>query len=294
MPTQAVRLLIVTADDYGLTEPVARGILRAHREGVVTSTSVLAVGPAIGRTAGWLADHPDLATGAHLALVGEDPPVLTRREVPTLVDRAGRFPLTWWAFLARAVAGRLDPADVERELDAQLQRLTRDHGLRLTHLDTHFHLHLWPPVAEAVVALARRWQIDVVRAPSSAARGLKGYGIRRLSRRLAARLAAGRLVSPGGYRGLDEAGRLTLPRFLATLDRLASTGPLSVEINCHPGEADDPARARYEWNYCWDAELAALTSRELRDAIARHGFRLGGQADLPRGRPGRTDSWISP
>jgi predicted glycoside hydrolase/deacetylase ChbG (UPF0249 family) len=276
------RLLIVTADDYGLTEAIARGILRAHRDGVVTSTSVLAVGPAIGRTAGWLADHPNLATGAHLALVGEDPPILSRREIPTLVDRSGRFPVTWWTFLARALAGRLDPADITRELDAQMHLLTRDHGLRLTHVDTHFHLHLWPPVAEAIIALARRWHIDAVRVPSSYARGPKGYGIRRLSGRLADRLTTAGLVSPGDYRGLDEAGHLTLPRFLTTLDRLAATRASTVEINCHPGEADDPARGRYAWNYRWDGELAALTSPELRDAIARHGFKLACPADLPR------------
>jgi chitin disaccharide deacetylase len=276
------RLLIITADDYGLTEAIARGILRAHRDGVVTSTSVLAVGPAVGRTASWLGDQPDLGVGAHLALVGEDPPILTRREIPTLVNRTGRFPLTWWTFLARALAGRLDPADVERELDAQMRLLTRDHGLRLTHVDSHFHLHLWPPVAEAVAALARRWNIDAVRVPCSHACGPKGSGIRHLSRRLAARLRVAGLVSPDHHRGLDEAGRLTLPRFLATVDRLAASRASSVEINCHPGEADDPARRRYAWDYRWDDELAALTSRQLRDAIARHGFRLGRHADLPR------------
>lgn len=275
------RLLIVTADDYGLTEAVSRGILRAHRDGVVTSTSVLAVGPAVGRTAGWLADHPDLATGAHLALVGEDPPILTRREVPTLVDRAGRFPVTWWTFLARAAAGRVDPADVDRELEAQLERL-RGLGLRPTYVDTHFHLHLWPPVAQALVAVARRWGIDASRLPTSHAVGPKGYGIRRLSRGLAARLRANGIVAPAGYRGLDEAGRLTLPRFLTALERLAGSGAETVEINCHPGEADGLTRGRYAWNFRWDAELAALTSRELREAVARYGFRLGRHADLPR------------
>lgn len=276
------RLLIVTADDYGLTEAVSRGILRAHREGVVTSTSVLAVGRATGRTAGWLADHPELATGAHLALVGEDPPVLSPREIPTLVERTGGFPRTWPAFLARAVAGRVDPADMARELDAQLQLLTRDHGLQLSYLDTHCHLHLWPTVAEVVIELARRWRIGTVRLPTSHTRTPRGHGIRWLSRRLDSRLRVAGMTRPDDYDGLDEAGRLTLPRFLATVDRLAAAGAPSVEINCHPGEADDPDRARYVWRYRWEGELAALTSRELRDAIARRGFRLGSHRDLPR------------
>ncbi|WP_205669243.1 ChbG/HpnK family deacetylase [Amycolatopsis suaedae] len=275
-------LLIVNADDYALTEAISRGILRAHRDGVVTSTSVLAVGPALRRTAGWLTAEPALGVGAHLALVGEDPPVLTAAEIPTLVDRRGRFPLSWRAFLVRAATpGRVDPADVEREFTAQLDVLTRDHGLPLTHLDTHQHLHLWPPVAAVLVRLARRHGVGAVRLPSSAATGPKGAGIRLLSRRLAARIREAGLVAPAGYGGLDEAGALTLPRFLATVGRLAASRAASIEINCHPGEADDPDRARYAWDFRWDAELAALTSRELRTAIAGHGLRTGGYADLP-------------
>ncbi|MEQ4721874.1 ChbG/HpnK family deacetylase [Nonomuraea sp. B19D2] len=282
------RLLIINADDYGLTEGIARGILRAHRHGVVTSTSVLAVGPCVRRTARWLADEPALGTGAHLALIGVDPPVLTSREIPTLTTRRGGFPRDWRAFLSRASAGRIDPADVEREFSAQLERLTGECGLRLTHLDTHQHLHLWPPVSRVFVALARRWRVRAVRLPSSRARGPKGAGIRHLSGRLARRTSAAGLLNPEAYAGLDEAGRLTLPRLMTTIDRLAASGAATVEINCHPGEGcDDAARARYSWGFHRAGELAALTSRELRDRIARHGFRTGTYADLPdpAGRP---------
>ncbi len=58
-------LLIVNADDYGLTEGISLGILRAHREGIVTSTSVLAIGPAYPKVAHLLADHPELAPAAN-------------------------------------------------------------------------------------------------------------------------------------------------------------------------------------------------------------------------------------
>ncbi len=290
----SARLLIVTADDYGLTDAVSGGILRAHRDGIVTSTSVLAVGSAVRRTAGRLADHPSLAVGAHLALVGEDPPVLSAREVPTLVDRSGRFPLTWSAFLARAAAGRVDPADVRREFDAQMQLLTRDLGLAPGHLDTHQHLHLWPAVAAVVVDVARTWRVAAVRQPTSRARGPKGTGIRLLAARLGARLRAAGLAAPTDYEGLDQAGGLTLPRFLAALDRLAATGADGVEINCHPGEADPVGAGRHAWSFAWEAELAALTSPRLRVAVLAHGFRLGGPADLARPSRGVTRSCASP
>ena len=77
----ATRLLIVNADDFGLTDGVCRAIVRAHREGIVTSTSALAVGPAFHRCASMLDDVPELGVGVHLAAVGEDPPLLSAREI---------------------------------------------------------------------------------------------------------------------------------------------------------------------------------------------------------------------
>lgn len=277
----ARRLLIVNADDYGLTDGIARGTLRAHRHGVLTSTSVLAVGPAARRTARWLADAPALGVGAHLALIGVDPPLLSRREIPTLVTGNGRFPRGWQRFLARAASGRVDPADVERELDAQVERLVGEFGLALTHLDTHQHLHLWPPVAEVTVTLAQRWRIGAVRVPSSRAAGPRGVGVRRLSAGVRRRLGEAGLVGPGAHAGLDEAGRLTLPALLAALDHLTTSGATSAEITCHPGEPDDAAAARrYEWGFARGAELSALTHPELRAAVDRLGWHLGTYADL--------------
>jgi predicted glycoside hydrolase/deacetylase ChbG (UPF0249 family) len=156
------RLLIVNADDYGLTEGVCRAILRGHREGIVTSTSALVIGPAFDRCAPWLADAPDLGVGVHLALVGEDPPLLSASEIPTLVDRSGHLPLSWRRFLPRIAARRIDPADVEREMTAQYERAVAA-GIRPTHLDTHQHLHLWPGVGDVLTRLALRWGVPAVR-----------------------------------------------------------------------------------------------------------------------------------
>ena len=88
------RLLVVNADDMGLTPGICRAVLRGHTEGVVTSTSVLAVGAAFDDAAARLRDTPGLAVGAHLALVGEDRPLLSAAEIPTLVgrDRARALP----------------------------------------------------------------------------------------------------------------------------------------------------------------------------------------------------------
>jgi predicted glycoside hydrolase/deacetylase ChbG (UPF0249 family) len=282
--TSGLRPLIVNADDYGLTAGVSQGILEAHAKGIVTSTSVLVLGRGFEQASRWLADTDTLEAGIHLAAVGEDPPVLSAREIPTLVDRRGRLRTSWRSFLAAACRGRVDVADLEREFAAQLQ-VARDSGLVLTHVDTHQHLHLWPSVRDVVVRLAEANGIGAIRVPRSAT-ALKGAGINQLADGLAARAAAAGLASPDWAAGLDEAGRMHGHEFVRALAHVSAPGHRSAEIGCHPGHAAD-ARADYRWGYDWDSELAWLTSTEARRAVDHAGFYLAGYAALPAPGPTR-------
>jgi predicted glycoside hydrolase/deacetylase ChbG (UPF0249 family) len=278
------RLLIVNADDYGLTTGVSRAILRAHREGIVTSTSALALGPAFAATAGWLADVPDLGVGVHLAIVGEDPPLLSAAEIPSLVDRRGRLRLSWRQLLPRAATGRVDVADVERVMGAQLDAITAAVGAdRLTHVDTHQHLHLWPAIGKVVVGLAQRAGIPAVRVTRSFGRSAAGRAVNALAARFDKRAAAAGLARPDAFAGFDEGGTLVEADLVATINALAAAGASSAEIGIHPGEGGDPDLERYQWGYRWGDELAALVSPQARNAVADAGFTLGSFAAL--GRP---------
>jgi chitin disaccharide deacetylase len=273
------RLLIVNADDFGLTAGVSRAILRGHRAGVVTSTSILAVARSFELAASLIRDAPGLGLGAHLAMVGEDPPLLSAREVPTLVDRSGSFPLSWRTVVRRLALRRVDPQDVRREFSAQLDRIAGI-GVPITHVDTHQHLHLWPGVGQVVVELATERKIPVVRRPRSARRNGVGAGVTLLSRALSRRIARADLVTTDDYAGLDEAGHLDAAQLGRTLDELARRGGAAAEVNLHPGEPDDADLERFAWKYRWADELAALVSPQLRGQIERRGYQLGTFADL--------------
>jgi predicted glycoside hydrolase/deacetylase ChbG (UPF0249 family) len=277
-------LLIVNADDWGLTEGISAGILRAHRHGIVTSTSVLALGPAYPKIRSWLLDAPRLGVGVHLAAVGEDPPLLEATEIPTLVDRRGRLPRSWQTFVRRSVAGLVDPADLEREFGAQFQAVAET-GIPITHLDAHQHLHLLPSVRQVVLEMARQSGGLAVRVPRFRARRPTAVGVTVLAARLAAHAGRAGVRYPHDACGIEVAGRMDLPRLHATLGRLAAGGAHTVELTVHPGEADDPGRARYRWNYRWEGELAALMDPAARQTVTHHGFTLGTYADLePSGR----------
>ncbi|KQY24986.1 hypothetical protein ASD16_05865 [Cellulomonas sp. Root485] len=273
------RLLIVTADDLGLTRGVNAAVRRAHEDGIVTATSLLAVGREFDDAAAMLRDLPTLELGAHLALVGEDPPLLSAREIPTLVDARGAFPLSYRTVVRRGLAGRLDPDDVRRELSAQLQRVLGV-GVPLTHLDTHQHTHLWPTVATVVAELAREAGVPAVRLPGSHSHAPVGLGVRFLSRRTRSALRAAGRATTQDYAGLDEAGHLDADRFRQTLQRAARRGPRTLEINTHPALAGDADLRRFTWDYQWADELAMLLDPAVRDEIAAAGFTLGGFAAL--------------
>jgi predicted glycoside hydrolase/deacetylase ChbG (UPF0249 family) len=281
-----VSLLIVSADDFGLTDGVCRAVLRGHRDGMVTATSLLAVGRSFDLAVRMLADHPRLDVGAHLAIVGEDPPLLSAREIPTLVDRRGAFPLSYRTVVAHGATGRLDPDDVRREFRAQLDRIAAA-GVAVSHLDTHQHTHLWPAASAVLVELAVARGVPAVRVPRSGRVLPVGGAVNLLSARLRRRVTAAGLRTTTTYTGLDEAGAMDSATFAAAATRLTGALPTaggSAEINTHPGEAGDPDLARFDWGgYRWPDELAMLCAPRTRALVTSLGYRLGSFRDLTTG-----------
>lgn len=272
-------LLVVNADDYGLTEKVSRGILDAHARGVITSTSVLSLTPAFAQSAKWLVDVPTLGAGVHFAAVGEDPPLLSAKEIPTLVDGNGRLWSSWKVFLPRAAMGRIDPDDLRREFEAQFDAITGA-GVVVDHLDSHQNIHLWPMVSDVVLGIGEARGVRTIRVTRSNERGPIGITVRRLARRLERQLEERGWNCPEASTGLDEAGHLHTTDMITAIRRLSATGARSAELAAHPGLPDDPDRGPYMWDYMWDEEYAALISDEVRTTIDDCGFRLGTFADL--------------
>lgn len=156
--------LVVNADDLGVSRGATLGVVRAHREGVVTSASLVATTPFYEHAIeSCVRECPDLGVGLHFTLTSGRP-VSPVRHVPLLIDGNGFFR---WRFLSllRASSVHVPPGlleQVEIELEAQLQRLIGD-GVHPDHIDGERHIHLIPAVFERVVAAARRHGIPFVR-----------------------------------------------------------------------------------------------------------------------------------
>ena len=274
-----MKQLIVNADDLGLTPAVNRGVVRAFQDGIVTSASLLVTGSAFEDAVALAQQNPKLDVGLHLALV-EERAVLGPDVLPTVVDESGRFPRTSAEFIQRALLGGISWHEVEQEIAAQIALFEKT-GLRLSHLNSHQHLHMFPPVFQIVRRLAS-WMDNVWirnsagpwRKPSHVRLGrwIQQIGLNLTC--LSARALHGSSLPemPDGMYGFDVGGCLT-PSALEQILRRIPDG--LYELICHPGEDDADTRRRYShWGYQWAEELKALTAPETQVVLKEHGITL--------------------
>lgn len=156
--------LIVNADDFGLTVGVNRAIVELHAAGLLTSTTLMAHAQATEEAIELALATPTLGVGCHVVLVDGEP-VLPAGEIPSLVDaKTGSFYQKLGPFLRRLFTGRIRAGEIEAEAAAQIGVLQR-RGLRLTHVDTHKHTHMFPAVLRPVLSAVRAAGISAVRNP---------------------------------------------------------------------------------------------------------------------------------
>lgn len=238
--------LILNADDFGLTAGVNRAIVELHRAGLLTSTTLMARAAATEEAIELARDLPALGVGCHVVLVDGDPQ-LTAREIPTLVERrTGRFHSTLGSFVGRLLSGHISAREIEAEAAAQIAFL-QNHGLRLTHFDTHKHLHMFPAVLRPVLRAARAAGICALRNPFEPVWSQRATLRAPLVRRAEVRLL--RLMGPGFRRIVAEEGFTTTDGALGvlatgTLDAATLTALLrklptgTWEVVTHPGYND--------------------------------------------------------
>ena len=147
MSRTQMKSLILNADDFGMTRGVNEGIIRAHREGILTSATLMANGPAFDDAVRLSAANPKLGVGCHLVLVGGKC-VARREDIASLADGDGNLPESLAKFVARLSSGMIPAKEIEQELRAQINKI-QSAGIRATHLDTHKHTNAHPRVMES-------------------------------------------------------------------------------------------------------------------------------------------------
>jgi len=260
--------LVVNADDFGFTPDVNAGIVEAHQRGILTATTLMANGDAFDDAVRLAREVPTLDIGCHLVLIGGRS-LVSGKPLPSSVPQ-----------LLTGIAKRQIP--IYEELSAQIRAILKA-GIAPTHLDTHKHTHLAPPVLEAVARVSAEFGIRWVRRPfdlplTAARRGaprLKQWTNNAMS---LMRQRFHRVLKSRDCRYTDHfAGFLLTGRFHTAelVNLLGSLPDGSTEFMCHPGQCGDTLRrARTRLKESRQRELEALVAPEVRQALERNSIEL--------------------
>jgi len=245
------RVLIVNADDFGLSKGQNYGIIEACNNGLVTSTTALVNGAAIRHAVELSRGVPALGVGMHFVLTLGEPLSM----MPGLA-REGRLGKWLWQM---AEQDGLPLDEIALELDCQYRCFIDLFGREPTHIDSHHHIHMLAPIYPIVADFARE----------------KGLPVR-IDRQLIKQDALAQEMphSCGAFSSAFYGETVSEALFLQILDTAIQDNVSSLEVMCHPSFVDCTIM---ESAYCYPrlTELDILTSASLRQAVNARGFSLG-------------------
>ncbi len=281
--------LIVTADDYGRDIAVNEAVESAHRDGLLSTASLMVTAPAAGDAVARSHKMPTLAVGLHLVLV-DGIPALPPEQIPDLVGPDGRFSLDPVGVGIKLFFLSSVKKQVEAELRAQLD-LFRATGLALDHVNGHHHFHQHPTIVSMLIKLSAEYGIKAVRLPqepffaSYRAQGDKCW--RRLLgwvlavprfTRMRQRLRCAGIDTNDAMFGLHDSGDMRADRVLRFLDHL----PDGVsELYFHPALTRWQTDCFPEHYRCTD-EYHALIDPANRRLLDRGGIEITNFSQLRR------------
>jgi predicted glycoside hydrolase/deacetylase ChbG (UPF0249 family) len=270
------RFLAVNADDFGFTRDVNDGIVDAHRNGILTSTTLMANGDAFEDAVRLARCHPSLDVGCHLVLIGGR----------SLLSPYGSYPATIAELVSALARRRLR---LEDELRAQIRRII-DAGITPSHLDTHKHTHLLPPVLAIVARLSSEFDIEWVRRPFDLPMSCPpeevpwttraaSAGMQFLRRRFHAVLRRHGCRTTDYFAGFQLTGRFQSDQLLKLIRALPEG---TTEFMCHPGYCREELKiARTRLKESRARELEALVNPAVRKALTEAGVELRSFRTMP-------------
>ena len=286
-----MRRLIVNADDFGYTSGVNRAIIEAHTRGVVTSSTLMANGPAFAEAVGFAKGAPNLSIGCHVVLTDGEP-VLGAEKIPSLTN-SHHFRDGMKIFVARAIAGGMNEEEIAAEATAQIRKI-QSSGIAVSHFDTHKHTHLFPRILRPLLRAAAECGVPALRNPFGPRRPFKSsellarpklwtrYVEMKTLRRFAGTfhdaVVREGFATPDGTLGIEVTGTLDETLFHAIAQNIPEG---TWEFVCHPGYNDrDLLASQTRLRASREIELHVLTLPAARSVLSRQGIELISYRDL--------------
>ncbi len=267
------RNLIVNADDFGFSVGVTNGILQAHQAGILTSATLMTTMPDAQRAIQLAQQNHRLGVGIHLCLTQGTP--LAGMDGPLFSPR-GVFPSRMTQLLWRLTRDKSVLRQVRREWESQIN-FAISRGLQPTHLDSHKHIHHWPPLGEIAMDLARHFNIRHIRCareqtiPGVARPAMEYRMLSRMAKALASHVNQAGLTTTDWFFGLAATGRFSADVWRLLLNHLP---PGTGEVMVHPGRPDGLKRSMTRLLAERQLELDALCDPAIKRLIQNNSIRL--------------------
>ncbi len=276
-----MKKIIINADDFGLVQGVNEGIIKAHREGILTSATLMANMPGFNQAVEMAGENPDLGVGAHLNIL-RGQPVSSAQEVASLLSKENRFVPSVSGLLWKIALKRIKPDNIEREFRAQLEKILGA-GIHLSHIDSEKHIHLIRPIFRIVLKLAKEYKINKVRfieeycLSTRLGQTIKSFFISLSSASMKTRMNEEGIRTPDRFYGVCDSGQITGDKLK---DVFQSVKDGVTEIMVHPGFISqdmielEKLIGPYYINTSREKELHALLDERLPEMIADLGIQL--------------------
>src|SRR6185369_12276879 len=157
----SVKKLIINADDFGISNPVNRAVVKGWSDGILTSASLMVTGESMTGSLHASRQNPALQVGLHLTLV-QGRSALRHEGFPSLTDPWGNFPEDPVFAGMRMFFVKPLRKQLEREIEGQIVRFLET-GLPLSHIDGHLNIHMHPTVFDILCRLMPKHGISSFR-----------------------------------------------------------------------------------------------------------------------------------
>ena len=271
-----MKKLIVNADDFGSHDLVNSAIEDAFNNGICRSASLMAGGKAFDDAVKIAKAHKNLGIGIHFTLV-RGSPVLPPSEIKSLVNSSGDFYDDFSIFVKRYLNGRINFDEVRAELSAQAKKI-QNSGLRISHFDSHQHLHVLPKIFSITADLSQKLNVKAIRVPHArGAFSLSKSALNFLASNAKRKAQKFGFSTPDYFYGIVAGGSINEKWLCSVIDELQDG---TTEIMVHIGEDNKVLQSFLNLEHDFESEFNAVKSNIVKEKIKNNGIKITNFFDI--------------
>ncbi|MDF7673569.1 hopanoid biosynthesis-associated protein HpnK [Acetobacteraceae bacterium ESL0709] len=272
------RRVIISADDFGMSQEVNEAIEQANRQGILTTASLMVAGPALEDALRRARRLPHLRLGLHLVVIEGD----SLLKDPHITDRQGWFGRNQLELGVSYFFSPSKRAALKKEIEAQFRAFAAT-GHTLDHANAHKHMHLHPTIGSLLIRTGLDYGLKAVRTPMEPAFPLQARlslgdeALEQWTRVLRHQIKRAGMKTNDYCFGLRWSGHMTPERVATLIPRLPQG---NSEIYFHPALKQNEQMAELMYGYEQERELETLLSPQIRQLLEREQVASIGWSDL--------------